>query len=93
MVALKKPTTVRKICSDSYIEKIKDLRVNSRTTEAFKIGGEEIEHEDDLLYLGSKIDEKGGTLLDVQQRINKARGILQVEKYLECKQHQLTPQN
>ncbi len=29
---------------------------------------------DDFLYLGSKIDENGGTLLDIQQRINKARG-------------------
>jgi hypothetical protein len=56
------------------IEKTKDLRVNSRTTEAFRIGEKVIERVDDLLYLGSKIDENGGTLLDVQQRINKARG-------------------
>jgi hypothetical protein len=51
-----------------------DLRVNSRTTEAFKIGEEAIERVDDFLYLGSKIDENGGTLLNIQQRINKARG-------------------
>jgi hypothetical protein len=51
----------------------KGLRVNSRTTEAFRIGEEAIERVDDSLYLGSKIDENGGTLLDIQQRINKAR--------------------
>ncbi len=56
-----------------YIEKTKDLRVNSGTTEAFKIGEEAIERVDDFLYLGSMIDENGGTLLDIQQRINKAR--------------------
>jgi hypothetical protein len=53
------------------IEKTKDLRVNNRITEAFEIG-EAIERVDNFLYLGSKIDENGGTLLDVQQRINKA---------------------
>ncbi len=56
------------------IEKTKDFRVNSRTTEAFRIGEEAIERVDNFLYLGSKIDENGGTLLDVQQTINKARG-------------------
>jgi hypothetical protein len=56
------------------IEKTKNLRVNSRKTEAFKIGEEAIERVDDFLYLGSKIDENGGTLLDIQQRMNKARG-------------------
>jgi hypothetical protein len=53
------------------IEKTKDLRVNSRTTEAFRIGEEVIERVDNFLYLGSKIDENGGTLLDVKQRIKK----------------------
>ncbi len=37
------------------IEKTKDLRVNSRVTEAFRIGEEAIERVDDFLYLGSKI--------------------------------------
>jgi hypothetical protein len=55
-------------------KKTKDHRVNSRKTEAFKIGEEAIERVDDFLYLGSKIDENGGTLLDIQQRMNKARG-------------------
>ena len=72
------------------IEKTKDLRVNSRTTAAFRIGEEVIERVDDFLYLGSKIDEDGGTLLDIQQRINKARG---AEKRLEREQHQPAPQN
>jgi hypothetical protein len=56
------------------IKKTKDLCVNSRTTEAFRIGEEAIERVDEFLYLGSKIDENGGTLLEFQQRINKARG-------------------
>jgi hypothetical protein len=58
------------------IEKTKDLRVNSRVTEAFRIGEEAIQRVDDFLYLGAKIDENGGTILNVQQRINKARGAL-----------------
>ncbi len=61
--------------------------------EAFRMGEEAIERVDDFLYLESKIDENGGTLLDIQQRINKVTGVLQVKKYLECKQHQLAPQN
>jgi hypothetical protein len=56
------------------IAKTKDLHSNSRTTKAFKNGEEAIERVDDFLYLGSKIDENRGTLLDIQQRINKARG-------------------
>jgi uncharacterized protein YabE (DUF348 family) len=36
------------------IEKTKDLRVNSGTTEAFRIGEEAIERVDDFLYLGSR---------------------------------------
>jgi hypothetical protein len=68
--------------------------VNSRTTEASRVGEEVVERADDFLYLGSKIDENGGTLLDIQQKINKARGaFFRLKKYLECKQHQLVSQN
>jgi hypothetical protein len=66
--------------------------VNSKTTETYKIGEEAIEPVDDFLYLGSKIDENGGTLLDIQQMINKRR-ILQTEKRVESKKHQLASQN
>jgi hypothetical protein len=66
------------------IEKTKDLRVNSGTTEAFRIGEEAIERVDNFLYLGSKIGENGGILLDVQQRINKTRGAFsRLKKRLE----------
>jgi hypothetical protein len=68
--------------------------VNSRVAEAFRIGEEAIERVDDFLYLGSKIDENGGTILDVQQRINKARGAFyRLKKRLEYKQHQSAPQS
>jgi hypothetical protein len=50
----------------------------------FKIGEEAIERVDDFLYLASKIDENGGTFLDIQQRINKARGAFSwFKNYLE----------
>jgi hypothetical protein len=48
--------------------------VNSRTTEVFRIGEKAIERVDNFLYLGSKIDENGGTLFDIQQRVNKTKG-------------------
>jgi hypothetical protein len=38
--------------------KVKNLRVSSIRTEAFKIEEEAIERVDDFLYLGSKIDLK-----------------------------------
>jgi hypothetical protein len=47
--------------------------VNSRKTEAFKIGEGAIERVDDFLYLESKVNvnDDSGKLLDIQQRINK----------------------
>jgi hypothetical protein len=51
-----------------------DLCVNSKRTEAFRIGEEAIKRVDDSLYLGYNIDENEGILLDIQQRENKARG-------------------
>ncbi len=52
------------------ISKTKDLRVNSNTTEAFKIREEAIETVDDFTYLGSA-DGRG--LLDINQKKSKAR--------------------
>lgn len=74
--------------------KVKNLRVSSIRTEAFKIEEEAIERVDDFLYLESKIDENEGTLLDIQQRINKARGTFsRLKNVWRGSKHQLTPQN
>jgi exonuclease III len=56
------------------ISKTKDLRVNSNTREAFRIGEEMIESVEDFTYLGSKVAADGGGLSDINHRINKARG-------------------
>jgi hypothetical protein len=61
----------RKVGLRVNIEKTKDLCVNSGTTEAFRIGEEAIERVDDFLYLGFKIDENEGTLLDIQEKTNE----------------------
>jgi hypothetical protein len=44
------------------------VRPKIASREPCRIGEEEIECEYDFLDLGSKIDENGGTLLDIQQR-------------------------
>jgi hypothetical protein len=60
---VKEPQWIRLLVNTA---KSKNLCGNMRSTEAFKIGEEAIERVENFLYLGSKIDENRGTLLDIQ---------------------------
>ena len=55
------------------VSKTKILRINATTNAPIKLEGNNLEDVNTFEYLGSKIDEHGGTDIDVQARINKAR--------------------
>ena len=55
------------------IPKTKILRINATTQAPIQLNGINLEDVESFDYLGSKIDEQGGTNRDVQARINKAR--------------------
>ncbi|VDP06774.1 unnamed protein product [Schistosoma margrebowiei] len=53
--------------------KSKILRYNTACTNAVTIDGEDLEDVKSFTYLGSIIDEQGGSDADVKARTNKAR--------------------
>ena len=55
------------------VSKTKILRINATTNAPIKLEGSDLEDVSMFEYLGSKIDEHGGTDMNVQARINKAR--------------------
>ena len=55
------------------IAKTKILRINAMSQDSIFLNGTDLEDVEDFVYLGSKIDEKGGTELDIKARTNKAR--------------------
>ncbi len=65
--------TSKKIGLNINIPKTKILRVNATFQQAIHIGETNLEDVSSFEYLGSKIDEHGGTDADVQARICKAR--------------------
>ncbi|VDO98846.1 unnamed protein product [Schistosoma mattheei] len=66
---------------------IKILRYNTACTNPIKIDGEALEDVKTLTYLGSIIDEQGGSDADVKVRIGKARAVyLQMKKIWNAKQ-------
>ncbi|VDP33016.1 unnamed protein product [Schistosoma margrebowiei] len=56
-----------------YKEKSKILRYNTACTNPITIDGEDLEDVKAFTYLGSIIDEQGGSDADVKARIGKAR--------------------
>ena len=53
--------------------KSKILRICSSNTEPVKVNDQELEEVDTFTYLGSIVDEVGGTEADIRARISKAR--------------------
>lgn len=53
--------------------KTKILRANTTSNDTLNIAGKEIEEVDHFTYLGSIVDQKGGTEEDIKARIGKAR--------------------
>ena len=65
--------TSKKIGLEINVPKTKILKLNANSQEPITIGDQILEDVDCFEYLGSKIDEAGGTLTDVKARINKSR--------------------
>ena len=65
--------TSSKIGLQINIRKTKILRINATSQEPILIGQHNLEDVDSFEYLGSKIDETGGTEADIKARINKSR--------------------
>ena len=53
--------------------KSKVMRFNTTNENPITVGGEQLEEVDSSKYLGSVIDKEGGTDVDVEARIGKAR--------------------
>ncbi|VDP25249.1 unnamed protein product [Schistosoma curassoni] len=67
--------------------KSKILRYNTACTNPIKIDGEDLEDVKTFAYLGSIIDEQGGSDADVKARIGKARAVyLQLRNIWNSKQ-------
>ncbi|VDP30661.1 unnamed protein product [Schistosoma margrebowiei] len=67
--------------------KSKVLRCNTACTDSITIDGEDLEDVKTFTYLGSIIDEQGGSDADVKQRIGKARAVyLQLRNVWNSKQ-------
>ncbi len=65
--------TSKKVGLEINIQKTKILRINAKSQEPISIGDQILEDVTCFEYLGSKLDEVGGTLADVKSRINKSR--------------------
>ena len=53
--------------------KTETLSLTRNANGLVRVGGEQIEAVDKCMYLGSEIDASGGTDLDIESRIKKAR--------------------
>ncbi|VDP25431.1 unnamed protein product [Schistosoma curassoni] len=70
-----------------HIGKSKILRDNTACTNPIKIDGDDLEDVKTFTYLGSIIDEQGGSDADVKARIGKARAsYLQLKNIWNSKQ-------
>ena len=47
--------------------------VNVSSPLKIRVGGQDISHTDKFTYLGSILCQDGGTVVDIQKRLNKAR--------------------
>ena len=65
--------TSSKIGLKINVSKTKILKINSNNNDPITVEGENLEVVEKFTYLGSVIDHQGGTTIDVQTRINKAR--------------------
>ncbi|VDO53119.1 unnamed protein product [Schistosoma margrebowiei] len=67
--------------------KSKILKYNTENSDPITLDGESLEDVESFTYLGSIIDEQGGSDADVKARINKARAaLLQLKNIWNSKQ-------
>lgn len=67
-------TESMKVGLKANISKTKAMRVNATNSDKFTVNAQEIDDVTSFEYLGSIISTDGGTLLDVQNRLKKAKG-------------------
>ena len=70
--------------------KSKILKVNASSTEAVKLGDNNLEEVETFTYLGSVVNQQGGTDADVKTRIGKARASFLALKNI-WRSHLITP--
>ncbi|VDO48420.1 unnamed protein product [Schistosoma margrebowiei] len=84
-----KTTCVAAVGLNIHKEKIWILRYNTTCTNQITLDGEAFEDVKTFTYLGSIIDEHGGSGADMKARIGKARvEYLQLKNIWNSKQHQ-----
>ncbi|VDP87509.1 unnamed protein product [Schistosoma mattheei] len=67
--------------------KTKVLKYNTENSNTITVDGETLEHVESFTYLGSMVDELGGSDADVKARIGKARAaFLQLENIWNSEQ-------
>ena len=72
-------------------DKTKILKTNSTSTERVTLNGKPLEEVQSFTYLGSVIDQQGGTVADVKARIGKARAaFIQLKKIWASRELSLT---
>ncbi len=65
--------TSKKVGLEINVIKTKILRINAKSQELMSIWDQIVEDVTWFEYLESKLDEAGGTLVDVKSKINKSR--------------------
>lgn len=65
--------TSARIGLDLDIAKTKILRTNTTSYDTLNMEGKEIEEVDNIIYLGSIVNQKGGAERDIKARIGKAK--------------------
>ena len=56
-------------------EKTKAMKINTKDQEKIIINGQDIEDDDEFVYLGAKVCREGGGITeDLKNRLSKARG-------------------
>ena len=74
-------------------KKTEIMALNATNTRPVQIDNEELHYTDRFTYLGSIISRDGGTDLDIQSRLNKARNSLNTNSYQAEALSQLRPHN
>ena len=66
-------STSSRLGLDIHPQKTQVLKVNTTSTEPVKLSGNDLEEVETFTYLGSVINQEGGSDADVKSRIGKAR--------------------
>ena len=74
--------TAKQVGLEINREKSKTMRINTKNTTPILLNDHEIENVEQFTYLGSVVDETGGSDSDIRSRLNKARQAFAILKPL-----------